>query len=62
MLTNDQTVSKYIDNVKSMSPSTAKQYYFRLNDFDRFVSFEYNKSSITKLIRDINQGLVDPYG
>jgi integrase len=46
-----------------MNKNTAKEYYFRLVNFEKFVISQYNINNFTldTLINDINNGKIDPY-
>jgi integrase len=59
-LHSHQCVEKYLTTIKSMSNSTAKEYSFRLNRFNSFVSDEYHKS-IDILVDMIKEGHEDVY-
>jgi integrase len=57
--TND-TITKYIKNIRTMSKSTANEYNRRLNNFSIFVSKEY-KTNVDSIISKIKEGVEDPY-
>ena len=49
-----------------MNKQTAREYHFRLANFEKFVSLHYNNITIDKLIENINNqqtpnGEYDPY-
>src|SRR5690348_15758082 len=64
-LTNSSTVSSisiYIDNVNTMSKSTAYAYSTRLNNFRDFITNKYdNGLTIDDLLSKIKNGNEGPY-
>jgi integrase len=60
MLTHAPGILKYVNDISSISQTTAKQYHIRLHDFDRFVLDSY-KLSTDSLIKRIKENIVDPY-
>src|SRR5690242_7178329 len=57
-----KSVITYIDNVSTMSNSTANEYYFRLSDFMGFIVNRYaNSLDIESLLVKIKNGSQDPY-
>jgi integrase len=62
LLNNDRTIGGYIRNISTMSKSTAEEYLFRLNSFEKFVSNEYdNRLTVNDIIAKIKNGTLDPY-
>jgi hypothetical protein len=48
---NSQSLSKFIKSVSIRNKNTAKQYYFRILLFEKFLETEYNKdTNLDKLI------------
>ncbi len=57
-----KSVIMYIDNVSTMSNSTANEYYFRLNRFMTFIANKYASNlDIDSLLVKIKNGSEDPY-
>jgi integrase len=54
------TVSKYLRSIHTMSKSTAKEYYMRLNSFQSFLLKDLKKST-DHIIEDIKLGSQDVY-
>ena len=54
------SIAEYINNISTMSKSTADEYFSRLSIFERFVSLKYN-TTVDDLIVKINEGYEDPY-
>ena len=56
------SVSTYVDNVRTMSKSTAYEYLSRLNNFQNFLANKYdNQLGIDILLSNIKKGKEDPY-
>ena len=56
------SITTYITNVSTMSKSTAREYFARLNDFKGFIANEYdNRLSIDDLLVKVKKGYQDPY-
>ena len=56
------SVSIYIDNVSTMSASTAYEYLARLNDFKNFIAKKYdNQLRLDDILSKIKKGKEDPY-
>jgi integrase len=53
-------IATYITNIGTMSTSTARQYFSRLNDFKNFIA-KYNNQSIDDLLAKIKMGEQDAY-
>ena len=53
-------LSKYIKSISMMSSASAREYRFRLQGFDKFITLEY-KITLDDLIKAIKEGLLDPY-
>ena len=58
--TRSKAITKYITNISAMSKSTARAYHFRLQQFARFTSKEYN-TSVDDLVNQIREGSQVPY-
>jgi integrase len=56
-------LSRYIKSMQAMNKNTAKEYYFRLVNFEKFIISHYNNNvTLDTLINDINNGKkFDPY-
>ena len=55
-------ITTYITNVSTMSKSTAREYFARLNDFKEFIAKEYNyRLSIDDLLVKVKKAHQDPY-
>jgi integrase len=55
-------VNAYIDNVSTMSRSTAQEYLARLNNFKDFIANKYdNQLGLDGLLSKITKGKEDPY-
>jgi hypothetical protein len=58
----NNAIATYITNVGIMSGSSAYQYLSRLNNFENFVSKEYDsRLTINDLITKIKKATLDPY-
>ena len=56
------SITTYITNVSTMSKSTAREYFARLNDFKEFIAKEYNyRLSIDDLLVKVKKAHQDPY-
>ena len=53
-------IATYITNIGTMSTSTAREYFSRLNDFKNFIA-KYNNQSIDDLLAKIKMGEQDAY-
>ncbi|MGA8082427.1 MAG: tyrosine-type recombinase/integrase [Candidatus Nitrosopolaris sp.] len=58
--TKSDAITKYITNINAMSKSTARAYHFRLQQFARFTSKEYDMS-VDNLVNQIRDGSQVPY-
>ncbi len=58
--TKSDAITKYITNINAMSKSTARAYDFRLQQFARFTSKEYN-TTVDNLVNQITEGSQVPY-
>jgi integrase len=56
-----KSIIMYIDNVSTMSNSTANEYYFRLKDFMIFIANKYTTLDVDSLLVKIKNGSQDPY-
>jgi integrase len=59
-LSDSSAIKMYIKSVSSMNKSTAREYYFRLVTFQKFIQNEYD-ISLDNLIRKLRIGSEDPY-
>ena len=57
---SNDTIAKYIRNIGTMSNSTAYEYLVRLNNFETFMSKQYDRN-LNQAIKEIIQGIMDPY-
>jgi integrase len=57
---SDVIIHKYIENIATMSESTAYEYLTRLNYFKTFISSKFDLS-VGSLINKIKEGAYDPY-
>jgi integrase len=57
---NDDIIYKYIENITTMSKSTAYEYLTRLNYFKTFISNKFDLT-VSSLIDKIKEGAYDPY-
>jgi integrase len=57
---NDDIIYKYIENITTMSKSTAYEYLTRLNYFKTFISNKFDLA-VSSLIDKIKEGAYDPY-
>jgi hypothetical protein len=56
------SIRTYMDNVSTMSASTAYEYLARLNDFKNFIANKYNNQlTLEDLLSKIKKGKEDPY-
>jgi len=55
-----KTISKYLRSIRTMSKSTAKEYYTRLNSFENFLLRDLKKDT-DHIIEDIKVGSDDVY-
>jgi integrase len=56
------SITRYITNVSTMSKSTAREYFARLNNFSHFIANEYrNQLSIDDLLVKVKKGNQNPY-
>jgi integrase len=56
------SITTYITNVSTMSKSTAREYFARLNNFSDFIANEYhNQLSIDDILFNLKKGNQDPY-
>ena len=53
-------MEKYIRNIRAMNKATAKEYYFRLTNFQNFVLNDYN-TTLDNLISQTKDGVKDVY-
>ena len=56
----ENALSKYIKSISMMSSASAREYRFRLQGFDKFITLEY-KITLDDLIKAIKEGLLDSY-
>jgi hypothetical protein len=56
----DAIIRKYIENIATMSESTAYEYLTRLNYFKAFVSNKFDLT-VSNLINKIKENAYDPY-
>jgi integrase len=57
---SSSAIAAYITSVRTMSQSTAREYFSRLNDFKDFIAKHYNLN-IDDLLVEIKMGDHDPY-
>jgi hypothetical protein len=56
----DDIIRKYIENIATMSESTAYEYLTRLNYFKTFISNKFDLT-VSSLINKIKENAYDPY-
>ena len=62
LINNSTAIATYVRNISTMSKSTAEEYLFRLNSFEKFVANEYdNRLTVSDVIAKIKNGTLDPY-
>ena len=56
----NSALNKYIRNIRAMNKKTAYEYYLRLNNFQDFITHDYN-TTLDDIVTKMKEGLEDPY-
>ena len=56
----ENALSKYIKSISMMNSASAREYSLRLRGFGNFITMGY-KMTLDDLIKEINEGTLDPY-